>query len=401
MAKDIDSPNRSRNALIIITAAVFADMLVYGLVVPILPKYALSMGASQAAIGVLFSSYALVLLLASPFFGLLSDRIGRRIPIIIGLLGLAGATLLFSWAGNYIVLLIARSLQGLSAAMTWTAGLALLAGLYPPEERGKSMGLALSGQGMGLLLGPVLGGWLYQWGGYRLPFIVLTLIVLAVTCLAVLLVKDHAPSEESSGLGDALKVLRHGRLLLVSGLVIIGAGIICVLEPTLPIYLDQRMNLSPGLVGLIFTVQNLAYGLTTPMAGVLSTRLGYNKTIAAGLALAASSLAVIALPNSLFLIACIIALAGIGSGLILTPCLPYLAELAEQNGVKSYGLVYAVYNAAFSAGMMLGPFAGSLLADYYGFKLSFMIFGSISLTYVILMFFTRKTEVNSRNESLS
>ncbi|TMF41799.1 MAG: MFS transporter, partial [Chloroflexi bacterium] len=78
-----------RAILLVVTLAIFTDMLVYGLVVPILPRYATTLGASQAAIGLLFGSYAVALLVATPFWGILSDRVGRRGPMLWGLIGLA------------------------------------------------------------------------------------------------------------------------------------------------------------------------------------------------------------------------------------------------------------------------------------------------------------------------
>lgn len=162
--------NKQKAALMVVGLAVFIDMLIYGLVVPILPRYADSLGATQTEIGFLFSSYAIALFIATPVFGLLTDRIGRKTPLLWGLIGLIASTLMFAIAHTFWLLVVARALQGIAAAMTWTAGLALLADLYPSEERGKAMGLALSGQAAGTLLGPTIGGWLYQWGSYQLPF---------------------------------------------------------------------------------------------------------------------------------------------------------------------------------------------------------------------------------------
>ncbi len=74
--------NKQKAALIVVGLAVFIDMLIYGLVVPILPRYADSLGATQTEIGFLFSSYAIALFIATPIFGLLTDRIGRKTPLL-------------------------------------------------------------------------------------------------------------------------------------------------------------------------------------------------------------------------------------------------------------------------------------------------------------------------------
>ncbi|MGH2583439.1 MAG: MFS transporter, partial [Dehalococcoidia bacterium] len=161
-----------RAALAVVTLAAFTDMLLYGLVVPVLPGYAKDLGISDWAIGVLFGSYSVALLVGTPIFGILSDRVGRRGPMFCGLIGLGAATLLFAFATNYPMLLTARVLQGIAAACTWTAGLALVADLYPSGSRGAAMGTALTGMTVGTLIGPPVGGLLFELGGYRLPFFV-------------------------------------------------------------------------------------------------------------------------------------------------------------------------------------------------------------------------------------
>ena len=85
-------------ALAVVTVAIFTDTLVYGLVVPILPRHVAALGLPEWAVGVLFGSYAVALLVATPVFGALADRVGRRRPLVGGLLGLGSATLLFAYA---------------------------------------------------------------------------------------------------------------------------------------------------------------------------------------------------------------------------------------------------------------------------------------------------------------
>ena len=89
MENQLISKKMQQNGLIVVTLAIFTDMLVYGLVVPILPGYASSLGVSQTAIGLLFACYAIALFIATPVFGILSDKIGRKGPMLWGLLGLA------------------------------------------------------------------------------------------------------------------------------------------------------------------------------------------------------------------------------------------------------------------------------------------------------------------------
>lgn len=384
MNKSESSVKEQKSALLVVALAVFTDMLIYGLIVPILPSYAVSLGISQTEIGLLFSSYAITLLLATPIFGALSDKIGRRSPMLWGLFGLAGATLLFAFAKSFWVLLAARGLQGIAAAITWTSGLALLADLYPPQERGKAMGIALSGQAAGTLLGPTLGGLLYQLGGYQLPFLIATGMALLDGLLRFFLLQDKN-HHKSENVLSSFSILGNRELMIVIGVVVIGAAVPSILQPTLPLHLQNDLNISPGIIGLLFAVPTIAYGLATPLIGLLSSRIGYLKAITMGLVMIAISLPLSALPNQIWILACSLALLGISMGMVLAPCLPQLADISQKGKANSYGVTFAIYNTAYSIGMMIGPIVGSVIADIYGLKLSYISIACIILLYMIIL----------------
>lgn len=73
---------------------------------------------------------------------------------------------------EFAMMVIARFMQGAAAAATWVAGLALMADTYPKHELGSALGLVMTSMSMGLLLGPPFGGFVYEFGGYRLPFLI-------------------------------------------------------------------------------------------------------------------------------------------------------------------------------------------------------------------------------------
>src|SRR5262249_28886112 len=133
-------------------------------------------------------SFGVTLLAVSVPMGAMSDRVGRRWPMVAGLVGVALATLIFAFADTLPWLFAARLVQGAGDAVTWVVGFALIADLYGADERGRVMGLAMSGVGVGLIVGPSLGGWLYEIGGLRLPFI--TVSSLAIVAAATFLWLD-------------------------------------------------------------------------------------------------------------------------------------------------------------------------------------------------------------------
>jgi MFS family permease len=155
---------------VLVTFATFTDLVAYSICVPALPDVARRLGASATMIGLLFGSFGVTLLAVSVPMGALSDRVGRRLPLVAGLVALAGATALFAGAGSLPWLFAARLIQGAADGVTWVVGFALIADLYGPEERGRVLGYVMSGTSAGIMVGPSIGGWLYQAGGLFLPF---------------------------------------------------------------------------------------------------------------------------------------------------------------------------------------------------------------------------------------
>src|SRR5437870_10108842 len=161
-------------AVALVTFATFTDIVAYSVAVPVLPDLSRRLGASPTMIGFLFASFGVTLLTVSLPMGAVSDRIGRKAPMVGGLAALAAATLLFAFADSLPWLFAARLVQGAADAVTWVVGFALIADLYGDDERGRMAGIVMSGTSVAIMIGPSLGGWLYELGGIRLPFLFVT-----------------------------------------------------------------------------------------------------------------------------------------------------------------------------------------------------------------------------------
>jgi MFS transporter, DHA1 family, solute carrier family 18 (vesicular amine transporter), member 1/2 len=367
-------------ALAVVTLAIFTDMLLYGLIVPILPGYAASMGVSELAIGVLFGSYSLALLVATPFFGALTDRVGRRGPMLGGVIGIGAATLLFAVAATYPALVGARLLQGVAAAATWIAGLALVADLFPAQSRGRAMGIALSGMTGGVLVGPPLGGFLYEWGGYAAPFLVAAAVALVDgVAIALLLVDPPRAASERVSLPE---LLGDRAILVPSGTAVVAASTWGLLEPTLPLHLESVFGVSPTVVGLVFGLATLAYGVATPLIGTLSDRWGRRPTTIVGIVGLAGAMPLVGLAPTLLLVVAGVLVVSVAYGCALIPALPALAEAVDRRGGGAYGAAYALYNAAYAVGMMAGPVLGGALAEWFGFPVAMAVTGLAMLAYL-------------------
>src|SRR5216117_1802629 len=159
----------------LVMLATFTDIVAYSVAVPVLPDLSRKLGASPTVIGLLFASFGVTLLTVSIPMGAVSDRIGRKAPMVGGLAALAASTLLFAFADSLPWLFAARLVQGAADAVTWVVGFALIADLYGDDERGRMAGIVMSGTSVAVIVGPSIGGWLYEAGGMRLPFLIVSL----------------------------------------------------------------------------------------------------------------------------------------------------------------------------------------------------------------------------------
>ena len=151
-----DNPVRDR-ATLRIFLIVFADLVGFGIVMPLLPSYGARYVTNDALIGVLVAATPAMLLIAAPLWGRLSDRIGRRPVMLLSLAGSFLSYLIFALAGSFLALLLSRIVAGAIDASVGV-GQAYLADRSKPAERAKAMGLIGAAYGMGFIVGPALSG---------------------------------------------------------------------------------------------------------------------------------------------------------------------------------------------------------------------------------------------------
>lgn len=347
-----------------ITTATFTDLVAYSVAVPVLPDYATRFHAGPTTIGLLFASFGITLLTLSIPMGAVSDRIGRKGPMMFGLALLAVSTIAFAYAESLAMLFAARLVQGAADGMTWIVGFAMIADLYGKDERGRAMGLAMAGSTLGIIIGPFIGGWLYEIGGIRLPF--LAVAALAVADLIVFALV--APRTKGSGASaPMLKVMTHRPITICALVVIAGAGTIAMLEPVIPLVLKTRLGLGPAAIGTLFGIAATASTTMHPIYGRLSDRWGGRRLMIIGLLGSAVVLPLLNFAVDFKTAALAMVSMWIVFSMIVTPSLAYIAEVASAAGFESYGVVYGVYNVAWAVGLMVGPAAGGFLLERIGF----------------------------------
>jgi DHA1 family solute carrier family 18 vesicular amine transporter 1/2 len=355
----------SRTAVLaLVTLATFTDLVAYSIAVPVLPDLSRKLGASPTTIGLLFASFGVTLLSVSIPMGAVSDRIGRKGPLVSGLVGLAVATLVFAFADTLPTLFIARLAQGGADAVTWVVGLALVADLYEPSERGRATGIVMAGSSFAFMVGPSLGGWLYELGGIRLPFIIVAGLAMgaAVAC-AVLKFPDRRAEAVAVPI---LTVVRVPAIGACAAAVVVASATISMLEPVFALHLET-LGINPGRVGVVFGVAALASASLHPIGGRLADRWGARRLTLWGLVVCAAALPPVGWTWNFESALVLYGVQAATWALVIAPSLSYMGEAASSTGLGSFGVAYGLYNVAWGAGLLAGPAIGGFLFERIGF----------------------------------
>ena len=361
----ITSLRTSRAVIVaLVTFATFTDIVAYSVAIPVLPALSRRLGASPTMIGLLFGSFGVTLLLVSVPMGAISDRIGRKGPIVGGLVALAAASVLFAYADTLPWLFAARLVQGAADAVTWVVGFALIADLYDSSERGRITGIVMMGTSFAVMFGPTLGGWFYELGGIRLPFIAVAVMAIVDIALFVWIeVPPHHAAAEAVPIGMVLRVPAIAACALT---VVAISGTISMLEPVLSLYLNT-LGVNPARVGMLYGAAAVVTTSLHPLCGRLADRFGARRMTMLGLIATACMTPILGQAWSYQSALVFYVFAAAAAAFVITPSLAYMGEATTDAGVQSFGVAYGLYNLAWGAGLLAGPAIGGFLFERMGF----------------------------------
>jgi len=332
-------------------------------------------------VGVMFASKAFVQLLANPFVGPLTNRIGYSIPMFAGFFIMFVSTIIFAFGRSYTVLFLARALQGIGSSCSSVSGMGMLADRYPDDkERGNAMGIALGGLALGVLIGPPFGGFMYQFVGKTAPFLVLAFLALADGALQMLVLQPNVIKNDEPA--PSLKALvKDPYIQICAGAITFANMGIAMLEPSLPLHMMDTMGSTRLELGAAFLPASISYLIGTNLFGPLGHRMGRWKAALIGLAVIGFSLMWIPFavrPHQL-----IIPMAGLGFaiGMVDSSMMPELGNLVDLRHGSVYGGVYAIGDVAFCLGFAVGPALSGTLVKDLGFGKMLVGIGFICFLY--------------------
>jgi DHA1 family tetracycline resistance protein-like MFS transporter len=235
---------------------VMLDLLGFGLVIPLLSFYAEDFGASPLQVTSLMASYSVAQFLCAPGWGALSDRIGRR-PVMLASIGLAAVFLaLFAAASELWMLFVLRFLHGACAANIGTAQ-AVVADLTPPEQRARGMGMIGASLGLGMTLGPFLGGMLAEYGVSAPIWLAAGLSALNFVWAFFALPETRRPGEapqlprRTLDPARILATLRHPAVGMAVGLTFVATFAFSLLESTFALTAEHEWSMDARGVGMM------------------------------------------------------------------------------------------------------------------------------------------------------
>jgi DHA1 family tetracycline resistance protein-like MFS transporter len=404
------SPKIGAPALAVLFATVFINLVGFGLVVPLLPFFAQSLHAEAWQVTLMFSAYSLGQFFAEPFWGRLSDRIGRKPVLLITLVANALGYLMLAFAPTIWIAIAIRLFTGLGAGNISTIQ-GYVADVTPPAERAGRMGMIGAAFGLGFIVGPGLGGLLVREDmgdlGYHLPiFVASALAALAAIGVIVFLRESRAKADPAAarppflgGISDAVKHPVVSRVLLVTVIYMAGFS---GMESAFGLWTGDRYGWGAREVGLSFMVVGIVSALNQGIfTGVLAKRFGEVPVLATGmLVFGASLIAQVMVPPAWspafevtlplvgawtishgWLVPVIMAFGAFGMSLAMPNI---TAMISRSVSPDRQGAMLGLNMASSSAARIFGPMAAGALYSGLGHNWPFVIGGLLTIPAAIM-----------------
>jgi len=345
----------------------------FGIVLPLLPFYADRFGASGTQVGLLITVYSVAQFFLAPIWGRLSDRVGRRPLLILGLMGSAVSYLVFAFADTLAILFLSRIMAGMGGA-TVPVAQAYIADITPPEKRAGNLGLIGAAFGLGFIFGPALGGVLAPLSSAA-PGLAAAALCFGNGVLAFLYLPESLSGEEKAARGRgvgparlrdfrvALSNASTARILLLSFLFTVAFA---AMQPTFPLFGAIRFQLDERHVGYLFAFLGVVSAI---MQGGLVRRLvpilGETRLIQlSGFPFIAGLLA-IAYAQSMGTLLLGLALLAIGFGGTLPSIVSLLSRVAPP---QLQGSVLGMGQSVGSLARIIGPTLAGVVYDLRGME---------------------------------
>jgi MFS family permease len=374
-----------RRLLVLVGAIVLVDTMFFTALTPLLPHYVDELDLGKGGAGLLQAMYPLGALLAAIPGGMAAARFGVKPTVLIGLSLLAVTTTAFGLADTVWALDLARFVQGVSSAFSWTGGLAWLVAASPPGRRGALIGSAFGAAIAGALFGPVLGA-IASFTGTAAAFgaVAGLALILAVAAART----PAATPDEPQPVRMLFRSLLVRRIQMPMWLCLLPALLFGNLSVLAPLRLSD-LGWGAAAVGATYLVMAALEATWAPFLGRLSDHVGRLPPLRTALLASAVVTFVLPWPGSPWVLALVIVAAGLAFGSFWTPAMSMITDEAEVVGLD-YGYAFALVNIAWAPGQAGGAAIGGAVASVTGDAVAYL--GLSALCLLTLLAVTRYSE---------
>ncbi len=351
----------------VIWTTVALDLVGFGIVAPILGRYAERFGANPFTVGLLFASFSLAQFACAPLLGRLSDRVGRKPIILLSLFGTAVASIITGAAGALWILFLGRIIDGASGASVSVAQGAV-ADVVEPRDRPRAFGLLGAAFGVGFVLGPALGA-LSALRGPHLPFYVAGAVAFINGCVAIFRLPEthhqRGPRE------PAEKSVHSPELWRLVSVAFIAVAAFSGFEATFALLAERRFSLDEGGIAVVFVCIGLF--LVVIQGGVIrpvGAKLGVQGSITAGLVFNAAGLVLLAFATQWAILVPALALLTFGQGLT-TP--NFTALVTGAVSPRQRGEALGFQQSASALARVVGPVLAGFLFHHVGLPAPYLV----------------------------
>ena len=359
----MDGVNRlvqTKKALPILFAVMFFVMVGFGIIIPVLPFYAEGIGATPTQLGLLMAVYSLMQLLFSPMWGKISDRIGRKPVIMIGIIGLSLSFFLMAISSQLWMLFAARIIGGFLSSANMPTVTAYVADITSPEDRGKGMGVVGAAVGLGFVFGPAIGG-IFSEISLSMPFYISGISSLLTFFIVFFFLKESLPESERQQSTDSQPSRWQafsGSLSILYILQLFVSISLAGLEASFAYFAAQKVGLNTVQLGYIFMIMGFTGAIVQGgLLGRLTKKWGEGNVIQIGIIISIIGFLLVLLIDDFTTAAIYLSVFGIGNGLIR----PSVSSLLTKRSTVGHGSVTGLLSSFDSFGRIVGPPLGGWL----------------------------------------
>lgn len=344
---------QNKKELLVLFIVMFLVMVGFGIIIPVLPFYAEDLGASPTQLGLLMAVYSVMQLIFSPMWGKISDRIGRKPVMILGISGLALSFFLMAFASKLWILFAARIIGGLLSSANMPTVMAYVADITTEEDRGKGMGIIGSSVGLGFILGPAIGG-IFSKQSLSTPFLIAGISSFITIFLILFILKETLPEKKENHKSEkvAFTQLFKQPLAILFILQLFVTMSLAGLETTFAYFAAQKAGLTSVDIGYIFMIMGIAGAIVQGgLIGPLTKKFGEGFVIQIGSIVSAIGFALILLVDSFLKAAIFLTIFALGNG-VIRPC---LSALLTKKSTIGHGSTTGLLSSFDSLGRIIGP----------------------------------------------